>query len=176
MRKKVFVFLLSAVMALSFSACGNNSDQNTSVPSTSNEVTSSSEEKEKTPETITIKSLNAEKNEVDLRNILSETVIPGPVYEKHRQEIETAAEKAADVTRNYIERLKEKEKIMQYTLSVPYWYWTKYQSAVRQGKARSFASVKLSRREQISVMECEYDGAGFRQMSFNDQTGMGVIL
>ncbi|HIR87379.1 MAG TPA: ABC transporter substrate-binding protein [Candidatus Fimimorpha faecalis] len=66
MRKKVFVFLLSAVMALSFSACGNNSDQNTSVPSTSNEVTSSSEEKEKTPETITIKSLNAEKNEVDL--------------------------------------------------------------------------------------------------------------
>ena len=117
-----------------------------------------------------------EKNKVDLRNILSETVIPGPVYEKHRQEIETAAEKAADVTRNYIERLKEKEKIMQYTLSVPYWYWTKYQSAVRQGKARSFASVKLSRREQISVMECEYDGAGFRQMSFNDQTGMGVIL
>lgn len=66
MRKKVFVFLLSAVMALSFSACGNNSDQNTSVPSTPNEVTSSSEEKEKTPETITIKSLNAEKNEVDL--------------------------------------------------------------------------------------------------------------
>ena len=117
-----------------------------------------------------------EKNEVDLRNILSETVIPGPVYEKHRQEIEIAAEKAADVTRNYIERLKEKEKIMQYTLSVPYWYWTKYQSAVRQGKARSFTSVKLSRREQISVMECEYDGAGFRQMSFNDQTGMGVIL
>ena len=66
MRKKVFVFLLSVVMALSFSACGNNSDQNTSVPSTSNEVTSSSEEKEKKPETITIKSLNAEKNEVDL--------------------------------------------------------------------------------------------------------------
>ena len=66
MRKKVCVFLLSAVMALSFSACGNNSDQNTSVPSTPNEVTSSSEEKEKTPETITIKSLNAEKNEVDL--------------------------------------------------------------------------------------------------------------
>ena len=66
MRKKVFVFLLSAVMALSFSACGNNSDQNTSVPSTSNEVTASSEEKETTPETITIKSLNAEKNEVDL--------------------------------------------------------------------------------------------------------------
>lgn len=66
MRKKVFVFLLSAVMALSFSACSNNSDQNTSVPSTPNEVTSSSEEKEKTPETITIKSLNAEKNEVDL--------------------------------------------------------------------------------------------------------------
>lgn len=117
-----------------------------------------------------------ERNEVDLRNILSETVIPSPIYEKHRQEIETAAEKASDMTRNYIERLKEKEKIMQYTLSIPYWYWTKYQSAVRQGKACSFAPVKLSRREQIPVMECEYDEAGFHQMNFQDQTGMGIIL
>ena len=73
-------------------------------------------------------------------------------------------------------RLKEKEKIMQYTLSIPYWYWTKYQSAVRQGKACSFAPVKLSRREQIPVMECEYDEAGFHQMNFQDQTGMGIIL
>ena len=80
------------------------------------------------------------------------------------------------MTQNYIERLKEKEKIMQYTLSVPYWYWTKYQSAVRQGKACSFAPVKLSRREQIPVMECEYDEAGFHQMNFQDQTGMGIIL
>lgn len=117
-----------------------------------------------------------EKSDVDLRNILSETVIPSPIYEKYRQEIESAAEKALDMTRNYIERLKEKEKIMQYTLSVPYWYWTKYQSAVRQGKAYPFAPVKLSRREQIPVMECEYDEAGFRQMNFQDQTGMGIIL
>ena len=117
-----------------------------------------------------------EKNDVDLRNILSETVIPSPIYEKHRQEIESAAEKAADMTRNYMDRLKEKEKIMQYTLSVPYWYWTKYQSAVRQGKACSFAPVKLSRREQIPVMECVYDEAGFHQMNFQDPTGMGIIL
>jgi CRISPR-associated endonuclease/helicase Cas3 len=117
-----------------------------------------------------------EKNDVDLRNILSETVIPSPIYERHRQEIENAAENASDMTQNYIERLKEKEKIMQYTLSVPYWYWTKYQSAVRQGKACSFAPVKLSKREQIPVMECEYDEAGFHQMNFQDQTGMGIIL
>lgn len=117
-----------------------------------------------------------EKNDVDLRNILSETVIPSPIYERHRQEIENAAENASDMTQNYIERLKEKEKIMQYTLSVPFWYWTKYQSAVRQGKACSFAPVKLSRREQIPVMECEYDEAGFHQMNFQDQTGMGIIL
>ena len=117
-----------------------------------------------------------EKNDIALRNILSETVIPSPIYEKHRQEIEAAAERAADMTQNYIERVKEKEKIMQYTLSVPYWYWTKYQSAVRQGKAYSFAPVKLSNREQIPVMECEYDKAGFHQMNFNDQTGIGVIL
>ena len=117
-----------------------------------------------------------EKNEVDLRNILSETVIPSPIYEKYRQEIEIAAENAADMTRNYMERLKEKEKIMQYTVSVPYWYWSKYQSAARQGKARSFAPVKLGRREQVPVMECEYDKAGFHQMTFQDQTGIGVIL
>ena len=30
-----------------------------------------------------------EKNEVNLRNILSETVIPSPIYEKYRQEIES---------------------------------------------------------------------------------------
>ena len=35
-----------------------------------------------------------EKNEFDLRNILSETVIPSPIYERHRQEIENAAENA----------------------------------------------------------------------------------
>ena len=117
-----------------------------------------------------------EKNDVDLRNILAETVIPSPIYEKHRQDIELAAEKASDMTRDYIERLKEKEKIMQYTMSVPYWYWTKYQSAVRQGKACSFAPVKLSRREHVPVMECEYDKAGFHQMNFHDQTGIGIIL
>lgn len=76
MRKKVFVFLLSAVMALSFSACGNNSDQNTSVPSTPNEVTSSSEEKEKTPETITIKSLNAEKMKLIWRCHMTQNGLP----------------------------------------------------------------------------------------------------
>lgn len=117
-----------------------------------------------------------EKNEVDLRNIISETVIPSPIYEKNRQEIEIAAEKASDMKGTYMERLKEKEKIMQYTLSVPYWYWSKYQSAVRQGKTCSFASVKLGRREQVPVMECEYDEAGFHQINFQDSTGIGVIL
>ena len=39
---------------------------------------------------------------------------------------------------------------MQYTVSVPYWYWSKYQSAARQGKARSFAPVKLGEENRFS--------------------------
>lgn len=117
-----------------------------------------------------------QKNDVDLRNILSETVIPSPIYLQNQQEINELAEYVRDSSVSCMDRVKAREKLMQYTLSVPYWYWIAYKKALLKKKAVQFEPVCLSRQEILPVIECSYDEAGFHQMNFENATAIGEFL
>lgn len=123
-----------------------------------------------------IKPYQFQKNDVDLRNILSETVIPSPVYMQNQQEIDALAEYVRDRSADYMERVKAREKLMQYTLSIPYWYWDTYKNVLVKKKAVPFEPVCLGRHETIPVIECSYDEAGFHQMDFKNATAAGEFL
>ena len=123
-----------------------------------------------------IKPYQFQKNDVNLRNILSETVIPSPVYMQNQQEIDALAEEVRNVSVSYMDRVKAREKLMQYALSVPYWYWLAYKKALVKKKAVPFEPVRLSRQETIPVIECSYDEAGFHQMDFENATAAGEFL
>ena len=65
---------------------------------------------------------------------------------------------------------------MQYTLSIPYWYWTAYKEALLKKKAVQFEPIHLGRCERLHVIECSYDDAGFHQINFESATGIGEFL
>lgn len=123
-----------------------------------------------------IKPYQFQKNDVCMRNILSETVIPSPVYMQNQQEIDALAEAVRDSSVCYMDRVKTREKLMQYTLSVPYWYWIAYKKALVKKKAVMFEPVCLGRHETLPVIESSYDEAGFHQMDFENATAAGEFL
>lgn len=110
-----------------------------------------------------------------LRNILSETVIPSPVYAENREEIEDALQKISQAM-DYIEKVKAREKLLQYTVSVPDWHLKEYQAARRNGTAEEYPVLKIGKSEKIFVIQCEYDEAGYHQIKFEKPTGKGQFL
>ncbi len=107
-----------------------------------------------------------EKGENKLRNILTRTVIPSPIYEREKEGILEAAEKSVDKELDYMERLKWKEELMEYTVSIPYYVWMEYQKAVNKGTALSYPSISLKYNEAIPVVESSYDRLGFKNLGF----------
>lgn len=109
-----------------------------------------------------------QKNEKKLRNILSEDVIPSSVYSEKKDIIENAAEVFLDDEAGIIELMKAKEEIMKYSVSIPYWQWLEYLSAVKKGNAEVYPSIQMGRYGTISIMECRYDELGYRRMDYEN--------
>ena len=103
-------------------------------------------------------------NDVNLRNILSEEIIPSPIYEKYLSD-------------SIIERVKLKDKIKQYTVSVHPIDVKNYEFAVQSGKAIHYKKVMLSNnvKDYIKVIECEYDEVGYKRMRYDKQTRNSAI-
>lgn len=116
-----------------------------------------------------------DKKTSQLRSILSETVIPSPVYIENRTEIEEALQKITEAT-DYIERVKAREKLLQYTVSVPDWHLREYQVAYNNETAEKYPVLELGGREKIPVIQCEYDEAGYHHIKFEKPTGKGEFL
>lgn len=116
-----------------------------------------------------------DKRNSKLRNILSETVIPSPVYVINRTEIEEALQNIAKAA-DYIERVKAREKLLQYTVSVPDWYLKEYQTACTNKIVERYPVLEIGKREKISVIQCEYDEAGYHHIKFEKPTGKGEFL
>lgn len=116
-----------------------------------------------------------DKKTSQLRSILSETVIPSPVYIENRTEIEEALQKIAEAA-DYIERVKAREELLQYTVSVPDWYLKEYQAACTNKTAEEYPVLEIGKREKISVIQCEYDEAGYHHIKFEKTTGKGEFL
>lgn len=110
--------------------------------------------------------------EVDLRNILSEDIIPGPIYEKHLGEIKEIEEKLLDKSINAFERVKLKDKIRDYTVSVYPYDVKSYENAKAKGNAVYYNRVNLSsyKNDYINVIDCQYDESGYKRIKYNENS------
>ena len=116
-------------------------------------------------------------NEIDLRNILSEDIIPGPIYEKYLGDIKEIQEQLLDYNVGKEERIRLKDKIMQYTVSVYPGDVKNYELAKRNGKAIYYNNIKLSnyKNDFIKVIDCSYDDSGYKRINHDTQKKSSVI-
>lgn len=98
-----------------------------------------------------------DKNSAKLRDIVSYTVIPKPVYESNQEEIEECLSALEEESITYEKRVKLLQAINQYTLSVePHIYQAK-PSVIYT--TNIFGNKKYT---PIAVIDCQYDEMGFK--------------
>ena len=110
-----------------------------------------------------------ERSEVKIReDIFTKDVIPFPVYTLYQQEIESGAKKIRSSHTTMLEKIKERTRIMQYTVPVQNYIAAEYDKAVRNGlSARNCLPVQIGTYEKIAVIDCDYDDRiGFRTKKF----------
>lgn len=112
-----------------------------------------------------------ERDRKDIRireDIFTKDVIPLSVYESCQQEIEDGARKIRSSNTSMIEKIKERNRIMQYTVPVQNYIVRKYEEAVRKGLSAIYCRpVKIGTYEKITVIDCDYDtGMGFQAKTF----------
>lgn len=115
--------------------------------------------------------------DVDLRNILSEEIIPSPVYEDYLGEIREIELKLKDRSINIEQKVRLKDKLKQYTVSVYPMDVKNYERAKISGKAMYYDNIMLSNnaKDYIKVIECEYDKVGYRKMKYEKETRKATI-
>ena len=108
-------------------------------------------------------------NEIDLRNILSEEIIPSRVYNNYLGDIKDIEEKLKDKSIDKYERIKLKDKLRQYTITVHPNDVRNYERARRNKTAISYNNIRLSDYEYIKVIECNYDEVGYKKMDYKTE-------
>lgn len=108
--------------------------------------------------------------EIDLRNILSEEIIPSPVYEKNLEEIRSLENKLIYENLTPYERIRLKDELRKFTLSVHPNDIKNYERARNNGQAINFKRVCLSKykNDYIKVIECEYEEVGYKRMKYDE--------
>lgn len=110
-----------------------------------------------------------DRSEIKIReDIFTKDVIPFPVYTLYQQEIESGAKKIRSSHTAMLEKIKERNRIMQYTVPVQNYIAAEYEKAVRNGlSARNCRPVQIGTYEKIAVIDCDYDDrVGFRAKKF----------
>lgn len=110
-----------------------------------------------------------DRSEIKIReDIFTKDVIPLPVYTLYQQEIESGAKKIRSSHTTALEKIKERNRIMQYTVPVQNYIAAEYDKAVRNGlSAKSCRPVQIGTYEKIAVIDCDYnDRIGFRAKKF----------
>ncbi len=136
-----------------------------------------------------LKPYSITKTDVRLRNILSETIIPSPVYEQNKKEIDDLEEKLKECTlkikeynkkssvislsdknKSELNELKNekvliRQKIYDFTVDVANYivYDKNYQE-----KRQKYNNVVISDYEKIMVFECQYDDMGFKKIDYKN--------
>lgn len=115
--------------------------------------------------------------QIDLRNILSEEIIPSPVYEKFLEEIKEIESKLLYENLSPYERVMLKDEIKKYTVSVHPNDIKKYERAKQKGNAMSYNKVLLSKHKNdyIKVIECHYDEVGYKRIEYDRTTRSSAI-
>lgn len=81
-----------------------------------------------------IRPYSYQKNEKKLCEIVTETIIPSPVYEEKSAQILECVQKLKQADLSVIQRQKLRNQIMKYTVNVPYYHWKSYQDALNSKK------------------------------------------
>ncbi|MEG0844434.1 MAG: CRISPR-associated helicase Cas3' [Romboutsia sp.] len=115
-------------------------------------------------------------DEIDLRNILSNEIIPSKVYMDYLKDIKDLEFKLKDKSISKEERIKLKDKIKKYTVSVHPNDVRSYERALRNRQATTYSKVSLSKYEHIKVIECIYDETGYKRMKFDNPVRDSNIL
>jgi len=103
--------------------------------------------------------------DIKIRDIHTKKIIPSTVYKENEEQIkeyETLIMETADA----VTKIKLKERILEHTLDIPIYVWKNYEKAKNNHLAEGFEEVLISKREKISIMECEYEDLGFQEMNY----------
>lgn len=118
-----------------------------------------------------------QKNEKKLREIVTETIIPGPIYEKAdiQKDILDCVQKLKQQDLSVVQRQKLRNQIMKYTVNIPYYHWKSYQDALNSKKtsirkAKYYEPIQIGKYEKIKVMECNYDKKGYSPIEWTKKT------
>ncbi len=108
-------------------------------------------------------------NEVNLRKILSQDIIPSPIYEVFGEDIREIENRLLNEEMSIIDKIKLQDKLKQYTVSVELYHIKNYDTAIKKGQAVRYRDVLLSKykNNNIRVIECNYDEIGFKKMDYN---------
>ena len=117
-----------------------------------------------------------DKSDIQLREIYSEDIIPKPIYDKYFDEIDKLESLLSDRNLDRAEKIKNKEKLMSYTVSIPGYEVEKYKKAVIKNKAELCSDIRINNREKIKVIDCNYDEKGFFSKEYTIQSGEGEFL
>lgn len=101
-----------------------------------------------------IQAYKFQKKDIALRNILSKDIIPSSVYEAHINDIKQAEMKLKDSNINLYDKIKLKDYILQYSVSV------------LEHDANSYTDYKkvyLNNNDYIKVVNCIYDESGYKR-------------
>lgn len=124
-----------------------------------------------------------ESKDIDLRNILSQEIIPSPIYIKYLEDIKDLELelnnlelklKDKNISKKERAKLKEnivklKDKLKKYTVSVHPNDVKSYERAVKNRQATTYNKVSLSEYEHIRVVQCAYDDAGYKKIKYGEE-------
>ena len=115
-----------------------------------------------------IEEYDMEKDDIKMRDILTEEVIPSPVYNANKEEIYELVKLINSSETDKTRKISLKEKLYAHTVSIESYHIKNYDRARRDNKAMCYEHIKLGKYEEIKVIECQYDEEmGFRPMDFN---------
>lgn len=103
---------------------------------------------------------------IQLRNIQAEDIIPGTIYDENKDVIEKNEKILANKLSSNEDRMKAKDEIMEYVVSIPYYDYQYNLRKVRSKEAQFYDDVKIGQYEKIKVIECKYDALGYRRMEY----------
>lgn len=109
-----------------------------------------------------------QKEDNSLRNILSEDMIPYPVFEKNIEEIKRYEKELQKPGSTGLEIRELVDKLNQYTVSVPGYIVKNYERAVKKKVAIGYEGIKINDYRKIRLIECTYEDMGLEEIDFEN--------
>lgn len=118
------------------------------------------------------------RDEIKMRNIFTESIIPKEVYDKNEDEISSLVKEQKSKSKQlrdseleqeekdnlFRERLEIQEKLRDFIVQIPYYEYVQYDKNVYE----VHEMVDISKYEHIKVMDCNYDIKGFYPLDYKD--------